>query len=179
MRLLHPLPIPGSDSGSNLNQILQPVGAANPPNAHFTNAFSSRVGGVTGYEGAGGSAAALAGNPGYKITMKGGKSLRRGGRSRNRNRSKCRCKKSCNCRCKKSCNCRSKHRKSRRSHGMRGGGGGLSATAAPFNGANPPYQQYMSNQPNSPVFSVGSKTLLPHSAMANPPTITSVNRCEK
>ncbi len=171
MRLLHPLPIPGSDSGSNLNQILQPVGAANPPNAHFTNAFSSRVGGVTGYEGAGGSAAALAGNPGYKITMKGGKSLRRGGRSRNRNRSKCRCK--------KSCNCRSKHRKSRRSHGMRGGGGGLSATAAPFNGANPPYQQYMSNQPNSPVFSVGSKTLLPHSAMANPPPIKSVNQCEK
>lgn len=156
-------------------------GGANPSNSHFSGpTFSSTVGGITGYEGAGGSAAALAGNPGYKIAMKGGKSLRRGGRSKKS--CKCRCKCLSNCRCNKSCKCRSKHRKSRVSkkrYGMRGGGSGLSATAAPFNGANPPYQQYMSNQPNSPVFSVGSKTLLPHSAMANPPPITSVNRCEK
>jgi hypothetical protein len=56
----------------------------------------------------------------------------------------------------------------------------LSATAAPFNGAaNPPYQQYMGNHPNSSVFSVGSKMPLSNSALANPPPITSGNRCAK
>ena len=177
MRLLHPLPIPGSGSGSNSNQVLQSVGGAN---AHFTNAFSSRVGGVTGYEGAGGSAAALAGNPGSRIVrMKGGSTFMRraGGGSR-----RCKCKKSCKCRsrrckCSKSCKCRSRSR-SRSRRTMRGGSGGLSATAAPFNGgANLPYQQYMGGQPNSPNFSVGSNAPLQNSGMANPPPITVRTGC--
>ena len=186
MRLLHPLHIPGSGSGSNSNQVLQSVGGANPPNAHFTNAFSSRVGGVTGYEGAGGSAAALAGNPGYKLAMKGGSTFMRraGGGSRRNKRSRssrrCTCKKICKCRsrrckCSKSCKCRSRSR-SRRT--MRGGSGGLSATAAPFNGgANLPYQQYMGGQPNSPNFSVGSNAPLQNIGLANPPPITVRTGC--
>jgi hypothetical protein len=91
MPLLHPLPISG---GSNLNQILQPVGSANLPNVHFTNAFPSRVGGITGYEGAGGSVAALAGNPGFKLVMKGGSTFMRrtGGGSKSRRRGSMRCK---------------------------------------------------------------------------------------
>jgi len=176
---LHPLPIPGSGSGSNLNQIMQTVGGANPQNAHYTNAFSSRVGGITGYEGAGGSAAALAGNPGFKLVMKGGSTLMRraGGGSK-----RCKCKKSCKCRsrrckckkickCRKSCTCRSRRT-------MRGGSGGLSATAAPFNGgANLPYQQYTGGQPNSPNFSVGSNAPLQNIGMANPPPITVRTGC--
>ena len=166
MPLLHPLPISG---GSTLNQILQPVGSANLPNVHYTNAFSSRVGGITGYEGAGGSVAALAGNPGFKLAMKGGSTFMRraGGGSKSRRRGSRRCK------CKKSCKCRS-----RRTMRGGGGGGGLSATAAPFNGgANLPYQQYMGGQPNSPNFSVGSNAPLQNSAMANPPPITVRTGC--
>ena len=204
MRLLHPLPIPGSGSGSNSNQVLQSVGGANPPNTHFTNAFSSSVGGVTGYEGAGGSVAALAGNPGSRIVhMKGGSNLMRrtgGGSSKrskgskgskgNKGSNTCTCKKSCTCRsrrctcnksckCSKSCKCRSRSRsRSRSRRTMRGGSGGLSATAASFNGgANLPYQQYTGGQPNSPSFSVGSTAPLPNSAMANPPPITVRTGC--
>ena len=66
--------------------ILQPniSRGANPSGAHFANPgpqFSSIVGGVTGCGGAGGSAAALLGNPGYNVVAKqsGGKSHRRGG----------------------------------------------------------------------------------------------------
>jgi len=182
---LHPLPIPGSGSGSNSNQILPTVGGANLPNAHFTNAFSSKVGGITGYEGAGGSAAALAGNPGYKIfPMKGGLMRRAGARTSKRRCKCCRSNKTCNCRSKKSCKCRSKktckcscHRSRRR---MLRGGGDLSATAAAFHGANLPYHQYMGGIPNSPGFSVGgSNAPLPHSAMANPPPITGIKNCEK
>ena len=164
MRLLHPLPILSSSSG----HVLQPtIGGANPSNSHFSGqTFSSIVGGVTGCGGAGGSAAALAGNPGYNIAMKGG-TVRRGG-SRRRSSSK---------RSSKRCKCRSKHCKcriSRRSKRMRGG------NPAPFNGgANLPYQQYMGGQPNSPVFSVGSKAPLLNSGMANPPPISVHNRCGK
>jgi hypothetical protein len=164
MRLLHPLPISSSSSG----HVLQPtIGGANPSNSHFSGqTFSSIVGGVTGCGGAGGSAAALAGNPGYNIAMRGG-NVRRGG-SRRRSSSK---------RSSKRCKCRSKHCKcrfSRRSKRMRGG------NPAPFNGgANLPYQQYMGGQPNSPVFSVGSKAPLLNSGMANPPPISVHNRCGK
>lgn len=113
MPLLHPLTISG---GSNLNQILQPVGSANLPNVHFTNAFPSRVGGITGYEGAGGSVAALAGNPGFKLVMKGGSTFMRrtggGSKSRRRGSMRCTCNKSCTCnkicKCRKSCKCRSR-----------------------------------------------------------------------
>lgn len=170
MRLLHPLPI----SSSSSSHVLQPIiGGANPPNAHFTNAFSSMVGGVTGCGGAGGSAAALAGNPGYNIVMRGGKdsSMRRGGSRRrsSSNRSSRSTSKRCKCRSKR-CKCRI----SRRSKRMRGG------NPAPFNGgANLPYQQYMGGQPNSPVFSVGSNAPLLNSGMANPPPISVHNRCGK
>jgi hypothetical protein len=172
MRLLHPLAISGSGSGSNSNQILPSVGSANSPNAHFTNAFSSRVGGITGYEGAGGSAAALAGNPGYKIVaMKGGLMRRAGGGSTRRSRR-------CKCKSNKSRKYRSRRYRSRRTMRGGGGGGGLSATAAPFyGGANLPYQQYTGGQPNSPNFSVGSNAPLQNSAMANPPPITVRTGC--
>ena len=194
MPLLHPLPISG---GSTLNQILQPVGSANLPNVHYTNAFSSSVGGVTGYEGAGGSVAALAGNPGSRIVhMKGGSNLMRrtgGGSSKrskgskgnkgskrsNGNKRSKRSNGNNTCTCKKSCTCRSRSRsRSRSRRTMRGGSGGLSATAASFNGgANLPYQQYTGGQPNSPSFSVGSTAPLPNSAMANPPPITVRTGC--
>ena len=169
MHLLHPLPISG---GSTLNQILQPVGSANLPNVHYTNAFSSRVGGITGYEGAGGSVAALAGNPGFKLAMKGGSTFMRraggGSKSRRRGSRRCKCKKSCKCRsrrctCNKSCKC-SKSCACRSRRTMRGG-------------ANLPYQQYMGGQPNSPNFSVGSNAPLQNSAMANPPPITVRTGC--
>lgn len=179
---LHPLPI--SSSG----QILQPnlAGGANPSGAHFTNPgpqFSSIVGGVTGCGGAGGSAAALAGNPGYNIAMKGGFTMRRaGGRRRGASKRVGRKnKKSCKCQ-NKSLKCRSKRCKCRchRSRRMMRGGGDLSATAAPFNGgANLPYHQYMGGIPSSPGFSVGSETPLMNSGMANPPPISRYDHCGK
>ena len=164
MRLLHPLPI--SNTNSDSNQILQPtIGGANPSNSHFSGqTFSSIVGGVTGCGGAGGSAAALAGNPGYNIAMRGG-NVRRGGSISSKRSGKRSSKRSSKC-----CKCRS----SRRSKRMRGG------NPAPFNGgANLPYQQYMGGQPNSPVFSVGSNAPLLNSGMANPPPISVHNRCGK
>lgn len=205
---MHLQPLLLSNSNSNSNQILQPnLAGANPSGAHFTNPgpqFSSIVGGVTGCGGAGGSAAALAGNPGYNISMKGGLPLpmamrmrragaksrkggksnkRHGSRSNNRKVYKCRGKNCvCGCKCRgKSCKCSChRSRKGHMSHRMRGGRGDLSATAAPFNGgANLPYHQYMSNIPNSPVFSVGSDKVLPNSGMANPPPISVQNACGK
>ena len=84
-----------SSVNTNSNQILQPniAGGANPSNSHFTDPgpqFSSIVGGVSGYGGAGGSAAALRANPGYNVEkipyhhQKGGgsSSHRRGGYKR-------------------------------------------------------------------------------------------------
>ena len=178
---LHPLPI--SSSNSNSNYILQPnlASGANPSGAHFVNPgpqFASTVGGVTGCGGAGGSAAALAGNPGYNITaMKGGTTRRGGSR---RNRCKCRSKR-CHCRQGKRRSSRGSSRRSSRGSKrrmMRGGGGGAALSAAPFNGgANLPYQQYMGGQPNSPNFSVGSEAPLINSGMANPPPISPHNYC--
>jgi hypothetical protein len=57
--------------------------------------------------------------------------------------------------------------------------GGLSAfSPAPFSGANPPYQQYMSNIPASNNFSVGAESLSPAmSGMANPVPITAFPNC--
>ena len=199
---------------SHANQILQSniAGGANPPNAHFTNAYGSMVGGVTGCGGAGGSAAALAGNPGYNIVanQSGGKMHRRGGSKRSQ-RKKRRCRRKSNkrqrgggwdlntffaavqggaCRCKRSnkrqrgggwhselapqggaCRCKRSNKR------QRGGLGALAPT--PFSGANPPYQQYMSNIPASNNFSAGSSTPLPLNLMgtATPVPITAFPNC--
>jgi len=176
----------GYSSISHANQILQPniVGGANPSNAHFTNPgpqYSSVVGGVTGFAGAGGSAAALAGNPGYKIvaTQSGGE--RRGGhykRSQSKKRG-CTCRGKCWCRRqnkKRSCRCRGRCQ-CRRRRTMRGG----TISPAVFSGgANLPYQQYMGNVPLSNNFSSGSSTPLPLNLIgtANPVPITAFPNCK-
>ena len=167
------------------NQILQPIiiGGANPPNAHFTNAYGSIVGGITGCGGAGGSAAALAGNPGYNIAVKqhGGnigshRQHRRGGYKKRSN-------KRCNTRCKCRGKCQSKRRgqsKKRRgqSKKRRHRGGMASFSPASFSGPNLPYHQYGSNTPNSPVFALGGSLSPALSGLASPPPIDSVvNRC--
>ena len=175
---------------SHANQILQPIsGGANPPNAHFTNAYGSMVGGVTGCGGAGGSAAALAGNPGYNIVanQSGGKTHRRGGSKRSQ-RKKRRCRRKSNKRQRGggwigeylpnshteaivqggACRCKRSNKRQR---------GGFSPT--PFSGATPPYQQYMSNIPASNNFSAGSSTPLPLNLMgtATPVPITAFPNC--
>jgi hypothetical protein len=59
---------------------------------------------------------------------------------------------------------------------MRGGMASLSP--ASFSGVNPPYQQYMSNLPNSPVYALGGELAPAQSGMASPPPIDGpVNRC--
>jgi hypothetical protein len=53
-----------------------------------------------------------------------------------------------------------------------------SFSPASFSGPNPPYHQYGSNTPNSPVFSLGGALPPTLSGMASPPPIDSVaNRC--
>ena len=166
------------------NQILQPIisGGANPPNAHFTNAYGSMVGGITGCGGAGGSAAALAGNPGYTLVAKqhGGSTHRRGGYKKRSSHKRCTSRGKCHCRINKRCKCRGKcHCKSKRRHQSKRMRGGMAAfSPASFSGPNPPYHQYGSNTPNSPVFSLGGALTPALSGMASPPPIDSVaNRC--
>jgi hypothetical protein len=155
------------------NQILQPIisGGANPPNTHFTNAYGSMVGGITGCGGAGGSAAALAGKPGYNIALKqhgGNYPHRRGGYKKRSSHKRCKCR--------GKCHCKSKRRHRGQSKRMRGGMAAFSP--ASFSGPNPPYHQYGSNTPNSPVFSLGGALSPALSGMASPPPIDSVaNRC--
>ena len=154
----------GSSSISHANQILQPnfAGGANPSGAHFVNPgpqFSSIVGGVTGCGGAGGSAAALAGKPGYNIVAKqsGGKTHRRGGYKRGKSKKRGRC----HCRRRGKCHCRKSNKRQR---------GGLGAfSPASFSGANPPYHQYMSNIPSSNNFGIGSSTPLPFNLIGTAP----------
>ena len=180
------------------NQILQPIidGGANPPNAHFTNAYGSIVGGITGCGGAGGSAAALAGNPGYNIVSKqhGGRTHRRGGyKKRCKCHGKCHCRVSKRCKCRGKCHCKGQSAKRRGQSKKRRGqskkrrgqsakrrhrGGMASFSPASFSGPNPPYHQYGSNIPNSPVFALGGTLTPALSGMANPPLIDGpVNRC--
>jgi hypothetical protein len=163
--------------------ILQPNSAANPSNAHVTNMFGSMVGGVTGCGGAGGSAAALAGNPGYtNVKQNGGESHRRGGyKKRHQSNKRCKCRGKCHCKSKRRHQSK-KHRQSKKRHqskrryAMRGGMASLSP--ASFSGVNPPYQQYMSNLPNSPVYALGGELAPAQSGMASPPPIDGpVNRC--
>ncbi len=180
-------PVPGAGSGGGLgaNQILQPTipGGANPSNAHFTNQYGSIVGGVRGCAGAGGSAAALAGHPGYNIVPKsqsGGYAHRRGGKSKKRSckcRGKCRCRrggksKKRSCKCRGKCRCRRGGKSKKRSGNKRSMRGGLSALSpGAFSGAaNAPYQQFLSNQPVSFNFGLGSPSMsYQDSALANPP----------
>ena len=154
-------------------QILQPNfdGGANPSGAHFVNPgpqFSSIVGGVSGCQGAGGSAAALAGKAGFNIVKQSGGNIhRRGGyhkkhHTRRRNKNKRRqSMKRYNCR-------RSGHCKKSGKRGMRGG---LSAySPAPFSGgANLPYHQYMGNVPLSYNFGIGSSSQLPFNLIGTAP----------
>jgi len=175
-------PVPGAGSGANANQILQPTiqGGANPSNSHFTNQYGSIVGGVRGCAGAGGSAAALAGHPGYNIVPKsqyGGYAHRRGGKSKKRSGNKrIGNKRSGN---KRSGNKRSGNKRScRRRRSMRGGLSALSPSS--FSGAaNAPYQQFLSNQPVSFNFGLGSPSLsYQDSALASPPSLMNIqNNC--
>ena len=154
------------------NQILQPIisGGANPPNTHFTNAYGSMVGGITGCGGAGGSAAALAGKPGYNLAKQHGGTHRRGGYKKRSNK---------RCKCRGKCHCKSKRGQSKRGQSKRRHRGGMASfSPASFSGPNPPYHQYGSNTPNSPVFSLGGALSPALSGMASPPPIDSVaNRC--
>jgi hypothetical protein len=144
----------GYSSISAANRILQPKisGGANPSGGHFVNPgpqFSSIVGGVSGCGGAGGSAAALAGKSGYNLMKQsGGKSHRRGGyKKRGQSNKRCKCRGKCHCR-------KSKKR------AMRGGMASLSP--APFSGGvNAPHHQFMSGQPTSYNFGIGSRGQLP------------------
>jgi hypothetical protein len=174
-------PVPGAGSGANANQILQPTiqGGANPSNSHFTNQYGSIVGGVRGCAGAGGSAAALAGHPGYNIvpnSQYGGYAHRRGGKSKkrgNKRSGKCRCRRGGKSK-KRSGNKRS----CRRRRTMRGGLSALSPSS--FSGAaNAPYQQFLSNQPVSFNFGLGSPSLsYQDSALASPPSLMNIqNNC--
>jgi|688.fasta_scaffold07313_4 hypothetical protein len=148
-------PVPGDNS----NQILQPTSLANPSSSNFADPipqFSSKVEAVAGCPGAGGSAAALAGNSGYNVVKQsGGKSHRRGGsKKRSMHKSHKKGKKTH----KRSCRCRRCCKRGKRS--MRGGL--LSLSPAPFSGsANLPQNQFMSNQPVSYNFGIGSPTPLP------------------
>jgi len=189
-------------SSVNSNMILQPNIGSNPSNAHFTNSMGSIVGGTTGCGGPGGSAAALAGDPGYNIVRKGGSSKRRshkrslskrekydrkhwwmlrGGNKRsgtNAKRSGTNAKRSGN---KRSGNKRSG---SKRSGSKRSKRGGLSAMSpAPFSGGvNAPYNQFTGGAPLSFNYAVGgSRTPLPLAqiGLANNNMIDIHNSCSK
>ena len=150
----------GYSSISHANQILQPniAGGANPSGGHFVDPgpqYSSLVGGVTGCGGAGSSAAALAGKPGYNIVAKqsGGKTHRRGGYHKHGKSKKRRCTCRGKCRRRGRCHCR-------RRRTMRGG-----------------YHQYMTNVPASNNFRVGGSLSPAMSGMANPAPITVFPNC--
>ena len=175
-------------SSVNSNMILQPNIAANPSNAHFTNSMGSIVGGTTGCGGPGGSAAALAGDPGYNIVRKGGSRKRRSHKRSLSKREKYDRKhwwmlKGGN---KRSGNKRSgsKRSGSKRSGSKRSKRGGLSAMSpAPFSGGvNAPYNQFTGGAPLSFNYAVGgSRTPLPLAqiGLANNNMIDIHNSCSK
>ena len=166
-------------SSVNSNMILQPniaVSGANPSNAHFTNSLGSIVGGTTGCGGPGGSAAALAGDPGYNIVKKGGSSKRRSHKRSLSKREKYdrkhwwmlkggkRGNKRSGSKRSGSKRSGSKRSGSKRSGSKRSKRGGLSAMSpAPFSGgANAPYNQFTGGAPLSFNYAVGgSITPLP------------------
>lgn len=188
------------------NQVLQPnlPGGANPSGAVFTDPipqFSSKVEAAAGCGGAGGSAASLAGNPGYNVEKKqmGGNVHRRGGkRSAHKSHKRSSHKRSSHKRSahkrsarkshKRSAHKRSSHKRSahkshkRSAHKRRSMRGGLSALApSSFSGAaNLPYHQFTGNQPLSFNYGLGSSAPLPpaDSGLANPPPLMNIqNNC--
>jgi hypothetical protein len=176
----------------NSNMILPVDGRANESNSHFTNSFGSIVGGTTGCGGAGGSAAALAGNgnPGYNIVKTGGGSSKR--RSHKRSLSKRNKydrthwwmlkggKRSSG---KRSGGKRSSGKRSggKRSSGKRSKRGGLSAMSpASFSGGTGAhYHQFTGGQPLSFNYGIGSRTPLPHAqiGLANNNMMDIKNNC--
>ena len=171
------------------NQVLQPnlPGGANPSGAVFTDPipqFSSKVEAAAGCGGAGGSAASLAGNPGYNVEKKqmGGNVHRRGGKRSARKSHKRSAHKSHKRSAHKS-HKRSAHKSHKRSaHKRRSMRGGLSALApSSFSGAaNLPYHQFTGNQPLSFNYGLGSSAPLPpaDSGLANPPPLMNIqNNC--
>jgi hypothetical protein len=173
-------------SSVNSNMILQPniaVSGANPSNAHFTNSMGSIVGGTTGCGGPGGSAAALAGDPGYNIVRKGGSSKRRSHKRSLSKREKYDRKHWWMLKggSKRS---GSKRSGSKRSGSKRSKRGGLSAMSpAPFSGGvNAPYNQFTGGAPLSFNYAVGgSRTPLPLAqiGLANNNMIDIHNSCGK
>ena len=170
-------------SSVNSNMILQPNIAANPSNAHFTNSMGSIVGGTTGCGGPGGSAAALAGDPGYNIVRKGGSRKRR---SHKRSLSKREKYDRKHWWMLKGGNKRSGNKRSgnKRSGNKRSKRGGLSAMSpAPFSGGvNAPYNQFTGGAPLSFNYAVGgSRTPLPLAqiGLANNNMIDIHNSCSK
>lgn len=166
------------------NQILQPIaGGANASGAHFTNAFGSMVGGVSGCAGAGNSPAALAAKPGYnwvKIHHQKGAGVgamthRRGGkRSVKSAHKRSGHKRGGNKRSHK----RSGHKRS--AHKKRGMRGGLSALSpSSFSGAaNPPYHQFTGGEPLSFTYDTVGPALSPaNSGLASPHIGTANNAC--
>ena len=165
-----------SSLSNSSNQIIQPTaGGANASGAHFTNAFGSMVGGVSGCAGAGNSPAALAAKPGYNWVkmhhQKGGVGVhRRGGNKRSHKRSN---KRSGHKRSNKRSNKRSAHKK----RGMRGGLSALSPTS--FSGAaNLPYHQFTGGAPFSFTYDTVGPALSPaNSGLASPHIGTANNAC--
>ena len=168
------------------NQILQPIaGGANASGAHFTNAFGSMVGGVSGCAGAGNSPAALAANPGYNWVkihhQKGGQGVhRRGGKRSVKSAHKRSAHKRSH---KRSAHKRSAHKRSahkRSAHKKRGMRGGLYALSpSSFSGAaNLPYHQFTGNQPLSVIYDTVGPALSPaNSGLASPHIGTANNAC--
>jgi hypothetical protein len=165
--------------------ILRPniAGGSNPSGAHFTNAYSSIVGGVSGCGGPGGSAAALAGNPGYNIVKTGGGSSKRR-RSHKRSLSKRNKYDRKHWWMLKGGSKRSGSKRSGSKRSKRSKRGGLSAMSpAPFSGgANAPYNQFTGGAPISFNYAVGgSRTPLPLAqiGLANNNMIDIHNICSK
>jgi hypothetical protein len=169
------------------NQVLQPnlAGGANPSGAHLADPipqFSSKMETLSGCGGAGGSAAALAGNPGYNVVQSGGRSHRRGGNKRSSHKRSGH-KRSSH---KRSSHKRSGHKRSghkrrqigcKRRRSMRGGLNALSPSSF-SDAANLPYSQF-GNQPMSFGYGLGSATALPPNliGMASPPPMMIRNSC--
>ena len=178
--------------------MLPPAHLSNAANAHFTNSYGSIVGGTTGCGGAGGSAAALAGNgkPGYNIVQKGGKrrsnkchSNKRSNKRNNKRQSKRHINKQSGGgileliqgghkrHSNKRNNKRHSNKQSKRH--MRGGLSAMSPSSF-SGGTGAPYHQFTGGQPLSFNYGLGSSTPLPLnlSGMANPPPMMNIrNNC--
>jgi hypothetical protein len=184
-----------SSLGYSSYQMLPSAHLSNAANAHFTNSYGSIVGGTTGCGGAGGSAAALAGNgkPGYNIVQKGGK-RRSNKRNNKRHSNKRNNKRHSNKQSggtmlmeliqgghKRHSNKRNNKRHSNKQskRHMRGGLNAMSPSSF-SGGTGATYHQFTGGQPLSFNYGLGSSTPLPLnlSGMANPPPMMDIrNNC--